>query len=66
MVRTVIIVVAESWWCCSYCGSSKTPGRDSAGLRPLYWPRPRFLNAPWRGLCFVPSPRCAGPRVVRP
>jgi hypothetical protein len=36
-------------WCCSYCSSSKTPGRDSAGLRPLYWPRPRFLNAPWRG-----------------
>jgi hypothetical protein len=22
MVRTVIIVVAESWWCCSYCSSS--------------------------------------------
>ena len=39
-------------WCCSYCGSSKTPGRDSAGLRPLYWPRPRYLKAPWRGLCF--------------
>jgi hypothetical protein len=52
------------------CGVAPTaaplsPRAEAFGLQPLYWPRPRFLNVARRGLCFAPSPRCAGASVVR-
>src|SRR5215207_6449585 len=37
------------------------------GPQPLYAPgRAAFLSLLRRSLCFAPSKRCAGPRVVRP
>jgi hypothetical protein len=65
MARTVIIVVVVIVVVLLLLRLLQDPRPGLCGAPAFILSWAALFEAPWRGLCFVPSQRCAQPQVVR-